>query len=530
MNKAVSMLNVKRTHKMKGDYRAMVQNMNRRLVMPNRGKGMVMKLDAEREARHLDYARRITEASISREEKELRRKVECLQDLMESNKMRRGTIHNAETLGGENVGKNKKQPNRKGQDELFRTDAVNAIQKGKYHKRRNVDNLSLLKKSMGEIEAANIKRKIEEKNKLLKVMYDEAKSRGNTPQMETNQESCEAPKTNAFTLPEVQPTLNISNKDKSNNVFRLQRKISLSNLIASGEINSTLQRFNKHRSIIGNSDAGKPIITQSLLVSAKESDCHGRTPRRQSNVLVNKRSRNNIKLPPQLVPTKYQKELLKYNPFLRSNFAPVVSRSRALLDSKKPDEMYAWLGFASQDQFEQNKLEELKGSKKMTMKEDLKRLPALGTLSEVDNKSETNNNVAAVAAKSVTKLHDADDETECKNTTDDAKNNEAPTRTRTPPTVTEINSVELDLKKININDARVPENIEENEIPIEINVLKTTERLTLQRTESNLNRQSFKLGAPKTLIIRPTARQRKPLLKFTAAVRAVLIVRQFQMN
>ncbi|XP_071510582.1 uncharacterized protein [Diadema antillarum] len=371
------------------DPRTLMIKMDARLTFAGRERNHAFRMDAERELRHLDYARHLTRATLERQQKEMHKRMNFLKNLVEENRARRKKM---EEGGGDKLvsDTNTDAP----------ADRRSRKEEGLRHTlpilpmRRNLEDFvsslnpkqggaSAMSRSLGYLSDSFQRSRTQEslsEKRLRQLRQDlrNAKKKEIPPvQLKTDDRPTETPKvvwsgadgearlteneeskgnncaTHNISLPEIAP-----GPPKSREAS-MGRRVSLSQMIATGEItklpvinpgdnamlNRTPQSLNLARTFYMNTSqtSGRGPILQPIQQNQRSQQ------QQSSQANINKRG--GVKLPPAMVPLKFLQEDIEKNPFMSSDFNPKTYRPRELLNANKPEEMYVWLGFDSEDEF-----------------------------------------------------------------------------------------------------------------------------------------------------------------------------------
>ncbi|KAJ8044679.1 hypothetical protein HOLleu_07475 [Holothuria leucospilota] len=370
------------------DPRTLMIKIDRRSTFGGRERHHAYRLEAEREIRHINYAKQLSEASFNRSHKEMARRMEFLKGVLESNRERRKIIETDLIERGELQPKRKKKkksielPKRQPKPELHNTSVVGSVRRNQMEYVGSKKQSDYLMRSLNDLTASEKRHfnrekqlsKLEEekmnveKNEILNQMSNDnsmsVKGNGRS-RAETDHVGSQ---TSVPTRTLVLPELTEEEKRKAPVPRRpgLQRRVSLSNMIANGEISNLQEKAAFH-----SADGEKPGMARSFYLNTSRPHFKVKPtlpkfklpplikpkvpplPEELEEAEKTKKSRFSVTLPPQLLPVEYQKDQATENPFMTPDFKPEIIRTRELLDSSKKDEMYVWLGFDTAEEFEQ---------------------------------------------------------------------------------------------------------------------------------------------------------------------------------
>lgn len=373
------------------DPRTLMIKIDRRSTFGGRERHHAYRLEAEREIRHINYAKQLSEASFNRSHKEMARRMEFLQGVLESNRERRKIIETDLIERGELQPKRKKKkksielPKRQPKPELHNASVVGSVRRNQMEYVGSKKQSDYLMRSLNDLTASE-KRHLNRENQLSKLEEGKINAEKNgklnemsndnslsvkdsgKPHAETDRNDEVGSKTSVPTRTLVLPELTEEEKRKAPVPKKpgLQRRVSLSNMIANGEISNLQEKAAFH-----SADGEKPGMARSFYLNTSRPHFKVKPtlpkfklpplikpkvpplPEELEEAESTKMSRFSVNLPPQLLPVEYQKDQVIENPFMTPDFKPEIIRTRELLDNSKKDEMYVWLGFDTAEEFEQ---------------------------------------------------------------------------------------------------------------------------------------------------------------------------------
>ncbi|XP_038075583.1 uncharacterized protein LOC119743248 [Patiria miniata] len=390
------------------DARTLMLKMDARLTYAGRERNAAYQLEGEREIKHIDYARHLINADFNREKRQIERRLEYFQTLQEHNNdrrkkrdiawceeeekdwerqaraaRRRRTLpkirvhknHKAEVVGSIRRDQ-KRQFANKMSHEMHLNRSLNALSDS-YAKHQ-----AITKQNEGIIEQRSENslpagQKAETGQRLPSIKPTESQGE---PQISKSKYGIP---TQTISLPEV-PVCKVG-----------PQKSSLSQMISSGEVcklpdmvpierhpSSTSgppPKLNLARTFYMNTSSNSQGTSTNQDITAKfnrsrrrvslvdpSADASSRptahSRRRVSivdpSIQSKKRLAPNLALGPhQQLPLRFYE--IENNPFLNESDNPEINRSNDLIRADKSDEMYVWLGFDSEEEFERLKRGEL---------------------------------------------------------------------------------------------------------------------------------------------------------------------------
>ena len=368
------------------DPRTLMIKMDARLTFAGRERNHAFRMEEERELRHLDYARHLTRSTLERQQKEMHKRMDFLKTLVEENRLRRRQMEEEDRDKlKDDVDDGVLAEKRKRKEISLRhtlpvmpvrrnlEDLVSSLQ-------RKQTSVASMSRSLGYLSESfsqhKTKDSLSEKRlrQLRQEMRDARKKEVPVPKVQIISEEdsphSESPKvvwarkdgaTNGagktdskdgvskqtILLPEIS-----GGTRKPKAVGPSGRRVSLSQLIASGEI-TRLPGINPAGSTVTSGAPQNLNLARTFYMNTSQMAGRGPVFQPESGQKQENGSsrRGWVKLPPNTVPLKFLQEDLKQNPFMSSDFKPDTTRPRELLDSKKPEEMYVWLGFDSEEEY-----------------------------------------------------------------------------------------------------------------------------------------------------------------------------------
>eukprot|EP00057_Strongylocentrotus_purpuratus_P001971 XP_003723583.1 PREDICTED: uncharacterized protein LOC100891526 [Strongylocentrotus purpuratus] len=368
------------------DPRTLMIKMDARLTFAGRERNHAFHLEAERELRHLDYARHLTRSTLERQQKEMHTRMNFLKNLVEQNRARRKTIEeqgmDGDTTGkhGETIAEKRKRkedglrhtlpiiPARRNLEDLVKS--MQTKQNSNSNMSRSLGYLSesysqhSMQETLSERRLRHLKQEMRNAKKKeipkVQVTVEEADRTAETPKVVwANAEGVasvsEKDKTSGgvstqnISLPDISPGSKTHSKPTPGG-----RRVSLSQMIASGEIQKLPGIGPGSASMASDGTPQNLNLARTFYMNTSQNS--GRGPvlqpiQNQQQKPSNKRGW--VKLPPNMAALKFKEEDAEKNPFMTADFKPETYRPRELVESNKPDEMYVWLGFDSEEEYRQ---------------------------------------------------------------------------------------------------------------------------------------------------------------------------------
>ncbi|XP_022093536.1 uncharacterized protein LOC110980836 isoform X2 [Acanthaster planci] len=391
------------------DARTLMLKMDARLTYAGRERNAAYQLEGERELRHIDYARQLINADFNRAKRDIERRLEYFQTLQEHNRerrkkreiawceeeekdwerqaraaRRRRTLpkikihknHKAEVVGSIRRDQKREFAN-KISHEMHLNRSLNALSDSyAKHKALSEQNVAILEKVGEAYSPAGQKsesgqhlpsiKPMESQGepKLSKTKYGMPTQTINLPevpvskagpqksslsQMISSGEVCKLP---GIVLNENQPigTSGAPQKLSLARTFYMNTSSNLRGASTNQDLPAAFTRSRRRVSIVDPS------------ADASNGPAGARSRRRFS--LVDPSIQSKKRLAPKLTLGPHQQVPLRFyeiedNPFLKEGDNPEITRSNDLIRSDKADEMYVWLGFDSEEEYEKLKRGEL---------------------------------------------------------------------------------------------------------------------------------------------------------------------------
>ncbi|XP_041469470.1 uncharacterized protein LOC121419185 [Lytechinus variegatus] len=368
------------------DPRTLMIKMDARLTFAGQARNHAFRLEAERELRHLDYARHLTRSTLERQQKEMHKRMDFLKNLVEQNRARRKSMEEEED--GDNGGNGREsvaERRKRKEDGLRHTLPIIPA-------RRNLEDLvkslqtkqnsnSNLSKSLGYLSESHSRHSTQEtlSEKRLRHLKQEMRNskKKEIPKVQVTLDADRPAESPKIVWANAEGVASVSEKNKTNGGVPTQtislpdispgnnrtpskhtsggRRVSLSQMIATGEIQK-LPGIGPGTSGL-TSEGAQQNINMARTFYMNTSHTSGRGPILQpiqnQQQKTNRNKRGWVKLPPNMDALKFKEEDMEKNPFITDDFKPETYRSRELMDSNKPEEMYVWLGFDSEEEYRQ---------------------------------------------------------------------------------------------------------------------------------------------------------------------------------
>ncbi|XP_033624323.1 uncharacterized protein LOC117287866 [Asterias rubens] len=340
------------------DARTLMMKMDARLTYAGRERNAAFQLEGQRELKHIDYARHLINADFNRAKREIQRRIDFFQTLQEQNRERQKKRDIAWCEDEEKDWERKARAARRRRTlpkikvyKNHKAEAVGSIRRDQKREFANkMTNVMSLNRSLDALTNSYAKRKTrneqtEDEKSIKGSLEDEPKP---------TQPKYGMPATQTLSLPEL-PASKTGPK-----------KSSLSQMISSGETKFPGIGANEKQQVAA---PGKPTNT-SLRTFYMNTSTNS-----QPAVNVSDRGRRRVSIvdpttqtktrrvpalklgPQQNIPLRFYEP--ETNPFLNGDNVTPTNRSSELLNANKADEMYIWLGFDSEEEYEKLKRGEL---------------------------------------------------------------------------------------------------------------------------------------------------------------------------
>ncbi|XP_072031909.1 uncharacterized protein [Amphiura filiformis] len=365
------------------DARTLMLKMDARLTYAGRERNVALQIEGERQKKHIEWQRQLNEADFKRQEKDVRRRMEFFQSLLEENRLERQT-----TLTDMNVfeteieadreasrrGRRRLPPVRRKVQNLDRAENVGSVRREQQTFTNNRAHQRYLNRSLNELNKSYKKQQTQKElneTKLMKIREEMATIGRPKPSKEATQPILED-------LPELQasigePRQSISRKQtqhltKSLPLPKVQeeqltpqgRRLSRSQRIPGEELDT----LNKLPGITVSGGRGSRLggkssnLGSNFYIDTSHSESVYKRRGSIRLVTLNKPKVKTKKDKPKpktgllmpghtALPSKFYEGVYEENPFLTPDFKPEAVKSRA--NSSKSDQMYAWLGLDSME-------------------------------------------------------------------------------------------------------------------------------------------------------------------------------------
>lgn len=385
------------------DARTLMMKMDARLTFAGRERNAAYQLEGERELKHIDYARRLINADFNRAKREVQRRLDFFQTLQEQNKERR------QKRGVAWCEEEEKDWERQARAARRRR----TLPKIRVHTNHKAEAVGSIRRDQKR-EFANKMSHVMHLNRSLNALsdsYTKKKELSEKNEAKLGQIGDEHEHNPAENLPSVKPTESQNEPTVSKVKYGMPiqtislpelpvckvgpQKRSLSQLISSGEVCKLPGLAPNDGQQADTAGAPKPSLARTFYLntstnpqgmSSSDAPAHpppgfNRTRRRVSIVdpststVPGARSRRRLSIidtttqSKKRLPTNttmgYQQQIplrfyeVEQNPFLKDENNPEITRSNDLIRADKSDEMYVWLGFDSEEEYERLKKGEL---------------------------------------------------------------------------------------------------------------------------------------------------------------------------
>ena len=368
------------------DPRTLMLKMDARLTFAGRERNVALQLEGERQMKHIEWRRQLSQAEFKRQEKDVRRRMEFFQTMIEENRMLQRTTNSEVNLFETQIEAEKASskrrwsrlppmPARRKKAHLDRAENVGSVRREQQAYTNNRSQGRFLNHSLNELNNSYKKHQTQKEAneaKLSKIREEISTIGRPKPKPEPTQPS----------LPQLQASYHEPTHSKSKRKSQPQtislpelpkvheeqmvsgsrgRKVSISHrMISSDDLRKlpgiTVTADGRSKSRGGN----QTNLGGNFYIDTSHSQTVGRR-RRDSIKLITlnkpkpaKAKSRNVHSPRLPIgtnlPTHFYEDVYEDNPFLTEDFKPEAVRK--VDKTSKSDEMYAWLGLDSLEELQ----------------------------------------------------------------------------------------------------------------------------------------------------------------------------------